>query len=228
MPIRCECAQCGGTFLAKPSKLAEGRGRFCGRRCYELSKRRSETRPCAVCNRSVSRLPSRFAYAAAVCSSSCRDELQRRSRQGPDNPRWRGGRSVENGYVQLWVGKDHPMSDAQGYVLEHRLVVSDHIGRPLTADEHVHHVNEQRDDNRVENLQLLTAAEHAQHHKGKAGRWARDHDACSSCQTTERRHRGHGLCYRCYDVWWERSRSGPRVGLVMRLEPPIGDTSYPE
>jgi len=77
---------------------------------------------------------------------------------GPDSAGWKGGRTVDgNGYVRVWVGADDlfaNMRNQTGYVLEHRLVMARHLGRPLLRSETVHHKNTDHADNRWENLQL--------------------------------------------------------------------------
>lgn len=85
------------------------------------------------------------------CSRSCARVLDAK-RHGPSN--WKGGVNKHaSGYLKE-LAKGHPRADKYGYVMQHRLVMERYLGRYLKADEHVHHKNGIRDDNRIENLEL--------------------------------------------------------------------------
>ena len=74
---------------------------------------------------------------------------------------WKGGRHVNSlGYVEVWVSPDDPLvkvQNARRYALEHRVVMARHLGRTLRSDESVHHIDGDRQNNKIENLQLRSA-----------------------------------------------------------------------
>lgn len=93
----------------------------------------------------------------------------KRRAKGWDQPRgdkayvWKGGRRLNtNGYMIVYA-PDHPHA-VNHFVLEHRLVVEQKIGRHLDPAEIVHHINGIMTDNRPENLEIMTRGEHKRFH----------------------------------------------------------------
>jgi hypothetical protein len=68
--------------------------------------------------------------------------------------------SDKGGYIALHL-PNHPMANKSGNVYEHRLVMAEHLGRWLSAEESVHHKNGNRKDNRLSNLELWSKAQPA-------------------------------------------------------------------
>lgn len=68
-----------------------------------------------------------------------------------------GGRVQLGPYISVLVSRDSPfasMRNSGGYVYEHRLVMAEHLGRPLLSTETVHHKDGDKHNNVIENLEL--------------------------------------------------------------------------
>ena len=81
-------------------------------------------------------------------------------RRGEAASNWRGGiNRVASGYIYRYK-PEHPYANKRGYVMEHRLVVEEHLRRFLLPTEVVHHKNHVKDDNRIENLEVMGVRKH--------------------------------------------------------------------
>lgn len=75
--------------------------------------------------------------------------------RGKNHPMWNGGTYISKEGYRYIYDINYPNKNKRRYVLEHRLVMEKHIGRYLTKEEIVHHINGKVNDNRIENLLLL-------------------------------------------------------------------------
>ena len=78
----------------------------------------------------------------------------------------RNAKAVGSTRVHAQSGYVEEKTEA-GWRRQHIVVMERHIGRPIRSNEAVHHVNEIKTDNRLENLKLMDHGEHtAMHHTG--------------------------------------------------------------
>lgn len=80
---------------------------------------------------------------------------------------WNGGRSRTSRGYTLVFSPAHHRADSRGYVLEHILVFENATGISVPEGCCIHHLNGVKDDNRIENLCMMTHSAHTtMHHAG--------------------------------------------------------------
>jgi len=98
------------------------------------------------------------------CASLRGAKVPRTWMVGKLNHRYKNGKyKTKSGYImaRVLVGDFfRSMAQRDGLICEHRLVMAKYLNRCLLPWEVVHHKNGIKDDNRLENLQLLTATKH--------------------------------------------------------------------
>jgi hypothetical protein len=129
------------------------------------------------------------------CRGLCPAHYKRWQKHGDvqaDVPIRDGKGGLSHGYLKVPVPPDlRRLSGGEHSIGQHRLVMAQHLGRPLERDEVVHHKNGNRTDNRIENLELWSTA----HPKGQ-----HVHDKVRFALEMLRRYRPNALVQELRDV----------------------------
>ena len=155
------CRSCGyqssNTHQNKQSSLLEAgakRASEIGKPVFKSRDPWYYPRVCKSCGKDIWQQSKDFHRVCKECAYEIR-----KTRSGKSHPNWNGGKYTHgDGYIVVRVLSNSPfldMADSKGYCLEHRLVMATYIGRCLLAEEVVHHINGDKKDNSIENLELL-------------------------------------------------------------------------
>ena len=109
---------------------------------------------CPICKKHVEKV-AKDGNKARTCSIECSRNFRGPKKNYKDSV-------IISGYRYIYT-PTHPYG-TKCYVAEHRLVIENSLGRLLTPDEVVHHINSNKLDNRLSNLIVLSNSDHQKLH----------------------------------------------------------------
>lgn len=183
-----QCQKCGAEF--KVPACRKDSAHFCSKECADSIRGKTLCKPkvelrCETCGKIFTRHKSQ-SVGAKYCSYACKDgnpdyraTISERT-SGEGNGYWKGGLTAHiDGYIYE-LCKGHPLAfKSNGYVLQHRLVVERYLITCMPESEHlveingmqvldpkaeIHHIDQNRTNNTLENLQVLSKSEHSKLH----------------------------------------------------------------
>lgn len=180
---------------------------FKGKRLSEEHKRKISIANSISCKGRIISEETRIKISNALKGRHPINEL----RKGHAPLNWKGGKTIDrhNGYVYIFK-PTHPFCKKNGYVLEHRLIMENYIGRYLKTIEVVHHkgikypINsiENRSDNRIENLKLFkNKGEHSSFHSKLDKR---------HIKMLSSKHKENCKCFKCTRIPWNKGLPWPQ------------------
>ncbi|MEK9207765.1 MAG: hypothetical protein AAB922_04735 [Patescibacteria group bacterium] len=168
IPITCKV--CGTVRYVKKGVAEKDNPQFCSKKCYAINKKASglfkkgEYRECGICKKEIYVQQWQIARGhGKFCSAQCRHIHLSKIFKGESSYAWKGGQYIDShGYVYLRA-EGHPRV-ANNYVKRAVLVLENKIERYLSPGEISHHVNGVKNDDRPENLEVMTRDAHNKYH----------------------------------------------------------------
>jgi len=163
------------------------------------SDKKAVTLKCKHCSSEFECKLSRLrAGGGKYCSQSCRSK----HKSGTRSPFFKGKPWINaNGYLEY----TDPLGSGKKFLV-HRTKMEESIGRKLKSCEVVHHIDNNKLNNDIANLEIMLVSEHVKHHNQKLKSWAKKYDCCTRCETTLKPHQAKGLCVVCYKhLWFSRN-----------------------
>ena len=193
MTLTIKCEWCGKEFQCYPSRFKNNKHHCCSKECINnLQKQIRESNPnyynctCYICGKKFHLKPYiKNKSQHVTCSKKCDKEYKkermigRKNHQygltGEKNSSWKGGKHINSyGYYLIYI-PEHPFCNSDGYVFEHRLIAEQYLlneensieinGKKYLKPEYeVHHIDENRLNNDVSNLMVVTRKQHQKIH----------------------------------------------------------------
>lgn len=159
-----KCLYCGKDYTKRKSQSIMYGRNFCCKEHYHKWQEENLTNKvtliCSYCGKSYKTRASRKQTKSNFCSRKCQHSFF----VGDKCPAYRTGKKLSDAGYVLILKPEHPRRVAGSYVYEHTLVMEKHLGRFLEKNEVIHHINGVKNDNRIENLQVVTPQEHRKIH----------------------------------------------------------------
>ena len=155
--IKKKCLICKSVFYTKP--CLKNKSKYCSYQCYWKSLKGKVS-----WNKGIKTgLVPKSAFKKGMIPWN--KGLKWLAMKGQNHPNWRGGRKINSqGYILIYK-PNHPFCDNTGYIREHRFIIEQYLGRYLKSQERPHHLNNDKQDNRLENLYLFNSeTKHQKYH----------------------------------------------------------------
>lgn len=188
-----KCSNCGKEIEIRHKKRMEIKNVFCCQECSNNFRKKNRENDknyfnctCPICNKKFHLKPYmlekyKIHYCSIECHKLAKKEYMKGEKnhqyglKGNKNSSWKSDKKITSyGYIKV-RSLDHPFRDCDGFVFEHRLIAEKYLlsdensveingKKYLKPNYTVHHKDENKLNNKIENLQIMTKEEHSRIH----------------------------------------------------------------